>query len=103
MATDDGALDEQWEGQMQVWNAGSAIFFVKRSVTQLDGTLGGLEGAASVEITLAANQTTEGIRFTTDILVGGAAGYSEAPVLRAFLTDAEGCTQEVPRDSVLQP
>ncbi|HEX2881648.1 MAG TPA: hypothetical protein VHO25_19115 [Polyangiaceae bacterium] len=102
MATDDGALDEQWEGQLRAWNAEEAIFFVKRSVTQMDGTLANLE-ADSIEINLMANQTAEGIRFTTDILVAGESGYSESPILRAFLTDAEGCSHDMPRDSVLQP
>lgn len=102
LATDDGALDEQWEGQLRAWNAGDVILFVKRSATQLNGTLAKLEGAGSVEINLIANQTAEGIRFTTDILVAGERGYSESPVLRAFLTDAEDCGHDMPRNSVLQ-
>lgn len=102
LTTDDGALNEHFASQARADNPNGAQVFVDRPVEQFQGALAtSVEAGGSVEISLSAQQLREDIHFGAELRVGGAAGYSDAPIVRTFLTDSEGCAQDLPRDSVL--
>lgn len=98
LASDDGALDEDFQGEVRARRSERATLLVEHPAAQLQGALSMSVESDSIFRLLIGSE--EG-RLGTELAVDSIAGDSTEPLLRSFLSQSEGCSQEVARDSVL--